>query len=80
MTAKPCIPRDVFSRPLPEAEKILGFSPDFPCVYCDQPVEALSMGGSAVCPRCDMGRHRDGTKWTYQETLDFFAKGRERMS
>jgi hypothetical protein len=31
----------------------LEFDPLFLCLYCDEPVLHLSMGGPAICPRCD---------------------------
>jgi len=38
------------------------YDPQAPCRICDEPVEAASMGGTDVCPWCDMGKNRDGTK------------------
>lgn len=55
------------------------FDPDFPCAYCEQPVISLSVGGSAVCPWCDMGRNRDGTLWTYDLMKARFANYRRRL-
>jgi hypothetical protein len=55
------------------------FNPDFLCIYCEQPVVALSVGGSAVCPWCDMGRNRDGTEWTYPTMKARFANGEKRL-
>lgn len=41
-----------------------------PCVWCGLPVESASMGGTNLCPACDLGKYRDGTKWTYEETMN----------
>lgn len=38
-----------------------------PCRICGKPVGPLSYGGPDVCCWCDMGVHRDGTKWTYAD-------------
>lgn len=35
-----------------------------PCIVCNLPVVMASMGGTAVCPWCDVGVTRDGRKWT----------------
>ena len=45
------------------------YDPEAPCWCCGKPVVAASMGGTAICPWCDMGKHRDGTKWTLAETM-----------
>ena len=29
-----------------------------PCIICGQPVMAASVGGTLICPSCDMGRCR----------------------
>lgn len=55
------------------------FNPDFPCAYCEEPVVSLSVGGSAVCPWCDMGYNRDGTEWTYDTMKARFANYRRRL-
>jgi uncharacterized Zn finger protein (UPF0148 family) len=34
-----------------------------PCRICGLPVVAASMGGTDVCPWCDCGIYRDGTRW-----------------
>lgn len=41
-----------------------------PCIVCRLPVEEASMGGTAVCPSCDCGVYRDGTKMDVIELLD----------
>lgn len=47
---------------------LVEYDRDAPCMVCRQPVGAASMGGTAVCPSCDLGQHRDtGTEWTLQE-------------
>ena len=57
-------------------ERIVEYDSNTLCVMCGLPVEEASMGGTAVCPWCDCGVHRDGKKWTYKETLEMFAKGK----
>ena len=47
----------------------IDYDADAPCWLCGFPVESASMGGTVLCPACDCGRHRDGTQWTYAETL-----------
>jgi hypothetical protein len=56
------------------------FDPDFPCAYCEQPVQSLSVGGSAVCPWCDMGMNRDGSLWTYDVMKKRFANYADRLA
>jgi hypothetical protein len=36
------------------------YDPNAPCSICGLPVVAASMGGTAICPWCDMGTTRDG--------------------
>ena len=47
-----------------------------PCIWCGLPVESASMGGTNLCPACDCGVYRDGTRWTYKESMnqDFLTK------
>lgn len=33
-----------------------------PCIQCGLPVVEASMGGTTVCPWCDCGVYRDGTR------------------
>jgi hypothetical protein len=35
-----------------------------PCRMCGQPIIEASMGGTDVCPWCDCGYNRDGSKWS----------------
>lgn len=56
------------------------FDPDFPCAYCEEPVQSLSVGGSAVCPWCDMGRNRDGSLWDYGTMTKRFANYEQRLA
>ena len=53
------------------------YDPNYPCIYCGLPVGAASMGGTVVCPSCDCGSHRDGTKWTFEETTQFMANAKK---
>jgi len=41
-----------------------------PCIICGLPVEAASTAGTDVCPWCDMGRHRNGSRFTIEEVLN----------
>lgn len=52
-------------------KKEFEYDTDDPCLSCGQPVIAASVGGTAICPWCDMGVHRDGRKWTFREMLQF---------
>lgn len=45
------------------------YDPDAPCVSCGLPVMEASMGGTAVCPSCDCGVYRDGTRWTIEDAM-----------
>lgn len=47
----------------PDGPLEVPFDGSLPCTICGLPVRAASMGGTAVCPWCDMGIYRDGTKW-----------------
>ncbi len=38
-----------------------------PCIICGEPVGNASMGGTVICPACDCGKNRDGTKWTDEQ-------------
>ncbi|KKK98385.1 hypothetical protein LCGC14_2643320 [marine sediment metagenome] len=49
-----------------------------PCRICSKPVTAASVGGTDVCPWCDMGTHRDGTKWTFGEMMAMIGKEPEK--
>lgn len=79
---------DMFNTPLPEIERLLGFKPDTPCIYCEMPVLALSMGGALVCPACDCGRYRHdwpveslrGKPWAKgHDWPKFYANAKRRM-
>jgi predicted RNA-binding Zn-ribbon protein involved in translation (DUF1610 family) len=41
-----------------------------PCVSCGLPVVAASMGGTKLCPGCDMGVYRDNEKWDMRDLMD----------
>lgn len=38
------------------------YDPETPCIACGLPVVEASVGGTALCPWCDMGVNRDGTR------------------
>ena len=40
---------------------IVSYDPDAPCASCGLPVLSASVGGTAICPWCDMGKNRDGS-------------------
>ena len=60
-------------------DDLLFFDPTFPCAYCEEPVLQLSVGGSAVCPWCDMGHNRDGTRWDMETHDKRWANFRRRL-
>ena len=37
-----------------------------PCKICGLPVGNASMGGTNICPACDMGKFRNGERWTFE--------------
>ena len=56
------------------------FDPNFPCAYCEQPVQEECIGGTAICPWCDCGMNRDGSLWDYRTMKDRFANYERRIS
>lgn len=38
-----------------------------PCLWCGEPVLHESMDGPLVCPACDCGNNKDGSKWSTEE-------------
>lgn len=73
--------------PIEEIEKAVDFDPSVPCIFCEQPVGALSMGGPLVCPACDCGNYRHdyhierlrGKPWTEgHDWPKFWANARRR--
>jgi hypothetical protein len=40
------------------------------CDMCDLEYTEPSMGGPGVCPWCDTGHNRDGSRWTYREAIE----------
>jgi len=52
------------------------YDPKALCIECGLPVEAASMGGTKVCPWCDMGKYRDGTNWGLEKVnVDKMVEG-----
>lgn len=49
-----------------------------PCVSCGLPVVSASMGGTRLCPWCDMGIYRDGEKWDMRDLMGQTRSGEER--
>jgi len=48
---------------------VVEYDEDAPCRVCGKPVVEASMGGTDLCPWCDTGFHRDGTRWTYKDAI-----------
>jgi hypothetical protein len=79
---------NLLTTPLDELEKALGFDPKTPCIYCEQPVERLSMGGALVCPACDCGYYRSdhpdkskrGKPWRGMDAVMFLTNARARLA
>ena len=44
-------------------KRTVEYDPDSPCRVCGEPVTDASMGGTDVCPCCDMGVKRNGQPW-----------------
>ncbi len=57
----------------------LPFRADFPCIYCERPVGALSLGGPAVCCACDCGINADGSKWTSDDLYRLMRNAKRRL-
>lgn len=53
---------------------VIEYDENAPCRICGLPVCEASMGGTDVCPWCDCGNNRDGTKWTYRQLQDLMAR------
>jgi hypothetical protein len=51
----------------PNGPRTIEYNENAPCVMCELPVVSASMGGTAVCPWCDCGKNRDGTKWSGED-------------
>ena len=49
------------------------YDADAPCRVCGLPVVEASVGGTDLCPWCDSGLHRDGTKWTMADYKKMFG-------
>lgn len=58
----------------------LRLDPDFLCIYCDEPVRALSMGGPAVCSTCDCGINKTtGKHWDLYEAAKMYRHANKRL-
>ena len=42
-----------------------------PCRICNLPVTEASMGGTDMCPWCDMGVYRNGEQWAARDIFEF---------
>ena len=45
------------------------YDPDAPCICCGEPVVEASMGGTVVCPWCDMGKCRHTGRTVFLQIL-----------
>lgn len=64
-------------------ERVVEYDANAPCWMCGEPVVEASTGGTVVCPWCDCGTTRDGTKWTLAECFaahERFAREREKVT
>lgn len=52
------------------------YDADAPCASCGLPVVSASVGGTAICPWCDCGNKRDGTKYSFREIMEISARHR----
>ena len=50
------------------SKRAIDYDENAPCVQCGLPVIEASVGGTAVCPWCDMGIYRDGCHWQWRVT------------
>ena len=48
---------------------VVSYDPLAPWRICGEPVGEASMGGTDVCPACDCGYNRDGTRWDIGQTM-----------
>jgi hypothetical protein len=81
--------KNLFTMPIADIEKAVGFDPSVSCIFCEQPVGALSMGGPLICPACDCGHYRHdyaierlrGKPWNQgHDWAKFYTNARRRMS
>lgn len=54
------------------------YDPSSTCAICGEPIVEASVGGTAICPWCDMGVNRDGTPWTWQQFRKWLEWGRKK--
>jgi hypothetical protein len=50
-------------------DRVVEYDENSPCTCCGLPVIEASMGGPALCPWCDMGIYRDGSRFTIEDLL-----------
>lgn len=48
----------------------VSYDEEAPCRCCGLPVVEASMGGTDVCPWCDCGYYRDGSKIEFKDLMD----------
>ena len=57
-------------RGLDGKDRTVEYDPDAPCLSCGLAVVSASMAGTKVCPWCDCGVYRDGTRWSIEDAVD----------
>jgi len=67
--AKGMVLKKATFRTLQDEEIVVEYDSNAPCRICGLPVIEASMGGTDVCPWCDIGCDRDGKKWTWRELM-----------
>ena len=53
-------------------DRIIEYDEDNPCIICGEPVIGASMGGTAICGACDLGKCRycGMTVFVYKKEID----------
>ena len=80
-----CVPEE---KPTKEGWKIadytplggskIEYDPNYPCIFCKEPVNFASMGGTVICGACDCGiSKKTGKRWTPEEYAILSRNARE---
>ena len=67
--AKGMVLKKAVYRTLQGDDLVVEYDCNASCRMCGLPVVEASVGGTDVCPWCDMGCDRNGRKWTMMEML-----------
>lgn len=59
---------------------LVAYDAEAACWCCGEPVTAASIGGTAICPWCDCGMHRDGAKWTIEDADSAGVRYRKKLA